>query len=158
MCCAWHSFIFIFSRLPPPAPALPLLTRARVRTHRSFTVFAGVRKQSDADALKAERPSLRPVLVDVVDEAQCKAAAAAVAADLAKDGLQLVGLVNNAGISWRLPLELEKMDEVRAMYEVNVFGLMQSSQAFIPLLRAAGAAAGMLNIKPRPFPCACNYN
>ena len=40
-----------------------------------FTVFAGVRKQADADALRAERATLRPLLLDVTDETQCIAAA-----------------------------------------------------------------------------------
>jgi short-subunit dehydrogenase len=103
-----------------------------------YIVYAGVRKQADADVLTAERGSLRPVLVDVAHHDEVTAAAATIAADAKAEGFQVVGLVNNAGISHRLPLELEDMARVRQMYDVNVFGLIQTTQAFIPLLRAGG--------------------
>ena len=47
----------------------------------------------------------------------------------------MVGLVNNAGVSHRLPLELDNITRIRYLYDVNVFGLLQMSQAFTPLLR-----------------------
>ena len=39
-----------------------------------FIVYAGVRSSADADALTAERPTLRPVLLDVVDLDQVRTA------------------------------------------------------------------------------------
>ncbi len=70
-------------------------------------VFAGVRRQADADALRevaSER--LEPVLLDVTKAAQRASAAKAVEAAVGEAGL--TGLVNNAGVllgdpwsSWR---------------------------------------------------------
>lgn len=43
-------------------------------------------------------------------------------------------LVNNAGRTHTVPATDLDMDEVRATYETNVFGLMAMCQAFVPLL------------------------
>lgn len=116
-----------------------------------FTVYAGVRKDADAVELRSKRPSLRPIMLDVAVDEQCAAAAVSIKSDLARDELPFVGLVNNAGISRRLPVELEDMAAVRKMFDVNVFGLMKITQEFIPLLRASsgrivniGSVAGLL--------------
>ena len=58
-------------------------------------------------APKAEEPSLKPLILDVTDPVACDAAAARVAAEMTAAGDKFVGLVNNAGVSRRLPLELE---------------------------------------------------
>lgn len=73
---------------------------------QNFTVFAGVRGEKDAAALRAlNLPTLEPVLLDVTDDAAVTAAVARVSAWLAKTGLPLVGLVNNAGIAQEMPIE-----------------------------------------------------
>ena len=106
-----------------------------------YIVYAGVRKESDADSLRAERASLRPLILDVTKEDHCAAAAKQIAADK----LPFVGLVNNAGISRRLPLEVEAMDEVRQLFDVNVFGLLHATRCASPHLfkwsQLAGAAS-----------------
>lgn len=84
-----------------------------------FTVYAGVRKESDATALKEERASLRPLMIDVTKQEQVDEASQRVKRELAEEGMPLVGLVNNAGISRRLPLELEDLDKVKQLYEVR---------------------------------------
>ena len=91
-----------------------------------FRVFAGVRKEADARALA-------PLMLDVTDEAQIVAAAATVRAALGDT--PLAGLVNNAGIPGGGPLELIAIDELRRVFEVNVFGLVRTTQLFLPLLR-----------------------
>ncbi|HFX0594334.1 TPA: SDR family oxidoreductase [Pseudomonas aeruginosa] len=51
-------------------------------------------------------------------------------------------LVNNAGIILGQsvsPCE-QTIDEIKAVYEVNVFGVIRVTQAFVPALRAAGNA------------------
>ena len=62
-----------------------------------FTVFAGVRKQSDADSLRdAGSGRTQPVMLDVTDSESITSALRTV--DEACPG-GLTGLVNNAGIS-----------------------------------------------------------
>src|SRR5262249_43288424 len=48
----------------------------------------------------------------------------------------LAGLVNNAGIEVNGPVEVVPVSELRRLYEVNVFGQVAVTQAFLPLLRA----------------------
>jgi NAD(P)-dependent dehydrogenase (short-subunit alcohol dehydrogenase family) len=116
-----------------------------------FTVFAGVRKASDGDALLLENPTLLPIIIDVANEQSVLAALAHVEKTLARSPhAQLVGLVNNAGITNELPLELQPIDRMRGVFEVNVFGLVRCTQTFLPLLRASkgrvvniGSVAGL---------------
>lgn len=99
-------------------------------------VFAGVRRQADADAL-ASRASARltPLLLDVTDAGSIAAAAATVSSAVGARGLD--GLVNNAGVSGGEPVEFADLDAVRAMLEVNLVGPMAVTKAFLPRLRTA---------------------
>lgn len=98
-------------------------------------VFAGVRREQDGEALRRERSGITPLLLDVTDAAALKAAVAAVEAEVG--GAGLTGLVNNAGVSTGAPVEFVAIDEVRRIFEVNLVGVMATTQAFIPLLRPA---------------------
>jgi len=98
-----------------------------------FRVFAGVRKLTDAEALRSESPGITPLILDVTDAEQLAAAVAEVEAAVGDEGLQ--GLVNNAGVSGGAPTEFVPLDELRAMFDVNVFGVVATTQAFLPLLR-----------------------
>jgi NAD(P)-dependent dehydrogenase (short-subunit alcohol dehydrogenase family) len=101
-----------------------------------FRVFAGVRRQEDADHLRAEAPeAVTPIQLDVTDAASISQAAKEVERVVGAAGL--AGLVNNAGIGFGGPLEYADLDEMRRGYEVNVFGVMAVTQAFLPLLRRA---------------------
>ena len=99
---------------------------------QGWKVFAGVRKHSDGEPLKAANTNITPLILDVAKPDQVKAAVETVSRAL--DGKTLSGLVNNAGIANMGPLALQPMDEFEQHFEVNVFGLMRASQAFLPLL------------------------
>ena len=99
-----------------------------------YRVFAGVRRPSDGNALKAlAGPRLTPLLLDVTDAASIAAASDSVKAAMGDTGL--AGLVNNAGIGVGGPLEVVPLADLRRQFEVNVFGLVAVTQAFLPLLR-----------------------
>ncbi len=99
-----------------------------------FEVFAGVRKPADGERLGAKGLGrLRPLILDVADGRSIARAAEEVEAAVGARGL--AGLVNNAGISGGAPLEFTEVDEIRRMFEVNVFGLISTTQAFLPSLR-----------------------
>lgn len=99
-----------------------------------FTVFAGARKQSDADRLHAMHANVRPVIVDVTD-----ADSVAHAINVVRESeLPLHGLLNNAGIAVGGPLEYLGDDDLRRQFDVNVFGTMAVTRAAIPLLRPNG--------------------
>lgn len=96
------------------------------------TVYAGVRKQADADRLAQQGSGrLRPLILDVTDEAQIEAAAKTIEDEAGA----LAGLVNNAGIARGGPLEYLPLDEWREQFEVNVIGQIAVTKAVLALLR-----------------------
>jgi len=98
-----------------------------------FKVFAGVRRESDGDALTSEgSPRLTPLNLDVTDGDSIAAGVSEV--DGQTQG-ELFGLINNAGLSLNGPLELVQVSEIKKLMEVNVIGLLAVTKAFIPLLR-----------------------
>ena len=106
---------------------------AKLLLDRGFRVFGSVRRQADADRLKAEfGANFTPLLFDVTDEAKVLAAAREVRAALG--GETLAGLVNNAGIAIAGPVLELAAEEFRRQMDVNVIGPIISTQAFGPLL------------------------
>jgi NAD(P)-dependent dehydrogenase (short-subunit alcohol dehydrogenase family) len=101
-----------------------------------WKVFAGVRKERDAESLRFESVALlRPLIIDVTDAASIERAAVEVRAALAGHGLD--GLVNNAGVGVAVPVEYVQLHVLRANFEINVFGQIAVTQAFLPLVREA---------------------
>jgi len=101
-----------------------------------WQVFAGVRQDKDADALRRDGSErLVPLLLDVTDGAAIRAAAWQVE-QAAPHGLD--GLVNNAGIVVAGPLEIVPLDEFRRQLEVNTVGALAVTQGFLPQIHEAG--------------------
>ena len=108
---------------------------ARYLIDRGYRVFGSVRSQVDADRVsKALGTHFTPLLFDVTDEAAIAAAVEQVRAAVGGRGLR--ALVNNSGISAAGPLMHFPMPEIRRMFDVNVFGLLAVTRAFLPLLGA----------------------
>lgn len=106
---------------------------AKVLAAKGWRVFGSVRKTADADRLRsALGAAFEPLLFDVTDETAVRQAAAQTRHHLG--GETLGGLVNNAGIAVGGPLLHMPVDEVRRLFEVNLFGLLAVTQAFVPLL------------------------
>jgi len=100
-----------------------------------WRVFAGVRKQGDAEALRAQGSAqLTPISLDVTDTVSISTAASAVAGAVGATGL--AGLVNNAGIVVPGPIEFLPLPDLRRQLEINVVGQVAVTQAFLPLIRA----------------------
>jgi len=109
---------------------------ARYLDGMGFTVWAGVRRAEDGEALaRSTSARLRVLLLDVTDPDSIAAASRTLTEALPEAGL--AGLVNNAGISVAGPLELLPLAEVRTQFEVNVIGALAVTQAVLPLLRRA---------------------
>ncbi len=134
---------------------------------KGWRVFAGVRKQADADRLAdALGEIVTPVLCDVTDGDQVNAAGEAVRAALGDDNL--TGLVNNAGVAVAGPLLHLPVEDMQAQLEINVTGQLRATQAFAPLLgaeRGRGGAPGRIvnissvagfNAMPLVTPYACS--
>ena len=103
---------------------------------QGWRVFAGVRREEDAESLRAEASSrLRPLMLDVTDAGQIAEAAERIATELGGAGLD--GLVNNAGIAVPSPLETLPVDDFRQQIEVNLTGQVAVTQALLPRIRSA---------------------
>lgn len=113
-----------------------------------FTVFCGVRKEVDGEALvqAAERLGVRaelvkPLLLDIAKEAQIENAVANISMWL-EPGRRLKGLFNNAAIGGDAPkpglsnsVEHQSMAKYREVMDVNFFGTVAVTSAFLPMLR-----------------------
>src|SRR5262249_20342364 len=113
-----------------------------------FTVFAGVRKQSDADSLRAAGSGrTQPLMLDVTDSESIVSAMRTLG-EASPAGL--AGLVNNAGVSAGGPVEFVAIEEWRRALEVNFIGQVAVTQAAIPALRMArGRIVNMTSIGGR---------
>jgi NAD(P)-dependent dehydrogenase (short-subunit alcohol dehydrogenase family) len=117
-----------------------------------FRVFAGVRRDADAEAITREGVAgLEPLRLDVTEPASIAAAQDVVARATGDAGL--AGLVNNAGIGIAGPLEFLPVEELRWQLEVNVVAPIAVSQAFLPAIRRAhgrlvyiGSSSGYLSM------------
>lgn len=112
---------------------------------KGFHVYGSVRRSEDGERLGQQLgAAFTPLLFDVTDEQQVRAAAARVRADL--NGDSLAGLVNNAGIAVAGPVLELPLADYRRQFEVNLFGAIAATQAFAPLL---GAELGRRGAKGR---------
>lgn len=116
-----------------------------------FTVLVGSRNLARGEeAAKTIDGSARALQLDVTDQSSIAAAAERIRSEFGR----LDVLVNNAAISntkWQPGVSLEdyararrpsnvSLDEVRAVWETNVFGPLAVYQAMLPLLREAPQA------------------
>jgi len=101
--------------------------------NRNYTIFGSVRKQEDAQRLKAELgEKFIPLVFDVTDQASIERAAVQVQTHLKGTGLG--GLINNAGITVAGPVEHLSIDKVEHNFNVNVLGIFRVTKIFLPLL------------------------
>ncbi len=113
---------------------------ARQLGHKGYAIWLGCR---DAERGETAAADLRKtgldahvLALDVTSEASVRAAAAT----YGKTSDTLDVLVNNAGVAtggYAAPTAAS-LDDMHAVYEVNVFGPVRVTQAFAPFLRKAG--------------------
>ncbi len=105
---------------------------AEAALERGDAVVATARQAGTITQRLGDRPGLLALDLDVTDETQ---ATRAVAAALARFG-RIDILVNNAGYGLMGAVEEASADEVRRVYETNVFGLLNVTRAVLPAMRA----------------------
>ncbi len=96
-------------------------------------VFAGVRKAKDGETLRLLEPKLIPIILDVCSSESLKQAAEEIAG--LRDKSRPFCLINNAGIAVSGPVEALRMSEWRKQFDVNFFGHIEATQAFLPIIR-----------------------
>ena len=99
-----------------------------------YAVFATVRSEADAQALRHQAPAmLTPILLDVTNPAQIKQAYTQIVETVGNDGL--MAIINNAGINYTTPTEEANLAQARAVVDVLFWGMVSMVQQFLPLLR-----------------------
>lgn len=115
---------------------------ARQLGRLDHTVWLGARderrgREAEA-ALRAEGLDAHFVQLDITDDDSVRAAVAFVEAR----SPQLDVLINNAGVGGGLESQpsAEDLKSIQAMFDVNFFGTVRATQAFLPLVRKSGSA------------------
>jgi short-subunit dehydrogenase len=98
-------------------------------TKRGYEVVATARRPETL----ADLDVAQTLALDVNDDASVEAALAAAG------GVDV--LVNNAGFGMFGAIEEVPLDEIRRVYETNVFGVLRMLQAFVPPMRERGRGA-----------------
>jgi len=91
-------------------------------------IYATARRPTPSDD-----PRVVPVALDVTDPASVAALA-----DLAGDATIVL---NNAGVGGAGPLLSAGIDEIKDVFETNLFGAIRVAQAFAPILARSGGGA-----------------
>ena len=130
---------------PSPTPKIWFITGAsrgfgRVWTEaalqRGDKVAATARQLTSlADLTGQYGTNVLPLELDVTNPAQVKTAVAQAHAHFGR----LDVVLNNAGYSLVGTIEEASLDEIRAMYDTNVYGAISVIQAALPFLRAQGS-------------------
>ena len=116
------------------------LETARALARRGHHVLAGVRRQRDADSIRAD--NIEPVVLDITIPEHVQALRSRIDDDPARRPLRAV--VNNAGISLNAPVETLPLEQWRRVFDVNLFGHVALTQALLPFLHRSGGR--VLNI------------
>jgi len=110
---------------------------AKILCDSGYFVYGSVRKNEDAEKLSSELGNnFQHLIFDVTDSQVISESVEKVRSDL-KPGECLAGLINNAGIALGGPVTLIDTEVFRKQFEVNFFGLIDVTKAYLPLLGAS---------------------
>lgn len=102
---------------------------------KGFYIYASVRDIDKSSSLQsiaeAERLPLRPVQLDVTDDSSIKAAVEEIVSEKGRIDI----LVNNAGYGLFGAFEDLSLDEIKAQFETNFFGVVRVTQHVLPIMR-----------------------
>ncbi|MET0314730.1 MAG: oxidoreductase [Hansschlegelia sp.] len=105
---------------------------AKQALDRGDKVVATARNPETVARAFGDHPNLLAVALDVSEEAQAKAAAAAAAERFGRIDV----LLNNAGFGLLGAIEENSAEDVEAVFRTNVFGLLSVTRAVLPHMRA----------------------
>ena len=116
---------------------------ARELARRGFHVLAGVRRDADAESIRAA--NLEPIRLDITNDADIGTLVRRVADD--PDRRPLRALVNNAGIQVNATVEALPLSEWRRLFDVNLFGHVAMTQALLPsLIESRGTIVNVTSV------------
>ena len=104
-----------------------------------YLTYATMRNLAKRDSIQSvadkEHLPIRVVQLDVTDENSIKKAIQSILSEA--DRIDL--LVNNAGYALTGAFEDIGIDEIKAQYDTNVFGMIRVTQAVLPIMRKQGS-------------------
>ena len=104
-----------------------------------YVTYATMRNLAKQDSIQSvaekEHLPVRTVQLDVTDENSVKNAIQSILSESGRIDL----LVNNAGYGMTGAFEDIGMDEIKSLYETNVFGVIRVTQAVLPIMRKQGS-------------------
>jgi NAD(P)-dependent dehydrogenase (short-subunit alcohol dehydrogenase family) len=104
-----------------------------------YVTYATMRNLAKQDSIQSvaekEHLPVRTVQLDVTDENSVKNAIRSILSESGRIDL----LVNNAGYGMTGAFEDIGMDEIKSLYETNVFGVIRVTQAVLPIMRKQGS-------------------
>jgi NAD(P)-dependent dehydrogenase (short-subunit alcohol dehydrogenase family) len=104
-----------------------------------YLTYATMRNLAKRDSVQStaekQHLSIRTVQLDVTDENSVKNAIQSILSESGRIDL----LVNNAGYGLTGALEDIRIDEIRALYETNLFGVIRVTQAVLTTMRKQGS-------------------
>ena len=112
--------------------------------NEGLTVFATARDLSRIEPSLAARSNVHLLLLDVTSTDSIVAAVEAVSA---RTHGSLDYLVNNAGAGYTMPLADVDLEKAKQVFEVNLWGVMAMTKAFMPLLlKAKGTVVNISSV------------
>src|SRR5918994_3045406 len=111
------------------------LESALILARNGYTTYATMRSPDKDISLKAavqnESLPIRIVQLDVTDDSSVKNSIGHIKSEVG----MIHTLVNNAGYGLGGALEDLSMEEIKNLYETNVFGLIRVTQIVLPIMR-----------------------
>lgn len=103
---------------------------------KGYIVYAGVRKEKDMENIRnLGIKNLLPLQLDVSLHSSCVEAMNFITEETERLNLPFVALVNNAGVSRKLPVEFHDVDDAKKVFDTNYFGVLDMVQLALPQLR-----------------------
>lgn len=101
--------------------------------NQGYFVFGSVRTATDADSSQKHFGDLfTPLVFDVRNVDQIKQAVSLVHKSIGTTNLKAI--INNAGIAISGPIQFIDSADIQSQFDINVVGLINVTQAFLPLL------------------------
>jgi NAD(P)-dependent dehydrogenase (short-subunit alcohol dehydrogenase family) len=115
------------------------LETALILARNGYTTYATMRSREKDTSIKAavqnEGLYIRVVQLDVTDDTSVKNAIDHVLSEAGRIDI----LVNNAGYGLVGAFEDLSIEEIKSLYETNLFGLIRVTQAILPIMRKQGS-------------------
>jgi NAD(P)-dependent dehydrogenase (short-subunit alcohol dehydrogenase family) len=106
-----------------------------ILARNGFLTYATMRNLNKSESIESittkENLPINIKQLDVTDDTSVKNAVEAISSETGRIDL----LVNNAGYGLNGAFEDLAMDEIKAQYETNLFGLIRTTQAVLPIMR-----------------------